>query len=118
MIVQGIAAKRIILEDQSTKTIENALFSVDKLIDYKAKTITLITSFNHMWRSYFLFEQTYKLKQTTIKINQVVTSEKPQDLALFKQAELRAMMDDGLRLYVFWQGPGIKRQLCKRYFMT
>ena len=56
LVGHGIAKKRIELEDLSTNTVENALFSVRELVDRGATSATLITSATHMRRAFLLYQ--------------------------------------------------------------
>jgi len=54
--VRGLDPERIVVEDKAMDTIQNAEFTVLKLIEYNIKTITVITSDYHIRRGNILFK--------------------------------------------------------------
>ncbi|MDF9824175.1 hypothetical protein M2475_000525 [Breznakia sp. PF5-3] len=56
LVAEGIDDNRIIVENQSRNTAENALFSFDKLYNnYNVKTVSIITSQYHLKRASILY---------------------------------------------------------------
>jgi uncharacterized SAM-binding protein YcdF (DUF218 family) len=53
---QGVRSENLILENQSRNTFENVKYSKDIISNYKG-TWGLITSANHMPRSYYVFKR-------------------------------------------------------------
>lgn len=51
----GIPKSRIIKEDRSKNTVENALFSMEIVEDEEMESVTIITSASHMRRAFMLF---------------------------------------------------------------
>lgn len=56
LVSQGIDAKRIIAEPNSSSTVSNARNSIKIMRDKGYKTYTLITSYSHMYRALVLFK--------------------------------------------------------------
>lgn len=113
----GVNKSRIIKEDLSTNTTENALFASRRLVDRGAKSMVLITSLSHMRRAYFLFNEAQKivLGSNTSKNKSGYTIEQvamPDDMSLLNNvlpAEKNATMSDALRINGIWQLPGLQR---------
>ncbi|WP_026580800.1 YdcF family protein [Bacillus sp. J33] len=57
LISQGIEKDRIILENKSTDTVENALFTTEKLVKDGIRDVTLVTSASHMRRALTVFKE-------------------------------------------------------------
>lgn len=56
LINHGVPANKIIKEEKSTNTIQNAVYSMKIIDSHRFQYITLITSQSHMRRAYLLFE--------------------------------------------------------------
>ena len=54
--VKGLNANRIITETRAKNTLQNAIYTVEKLIEANIKTITVITSDYHLRRGSILFK--------------------------------------------------------------
>ncbi|MDK6822136.1 ElyC/SanA/YdcF family protein [Lacticaseibacillus paracasei] len=117
LVAHGIAKKRIELEDLSTNTVENALFSVRELVDRGATSATLITSATHMRRAFLLYQMAgdIVLASNTSKndkapvLTQVAYVDDKKILNNYGTPEKNAIMDDVLRLNGVWQLPGLQR---------
>ncbi|EZP77241.1 hypothetical protein H839_06349 [Parageobacillus genomosp. 1] len=57
LVSQGIDKDQIILEDKSTDTVENALFTTAILEKEEIKDVTLVTSASHMRRALTVFKE-------------------------------------------------------------
>ena len=66
LIEHGVSADKIIKEDKSTTTKENAIFSKDIIASLGEKSITLLSSRSHIYRCYLnpicLFRHKAKVK--------------------------------------------------------
>lgn len=66
LIEKGVSADKIIKEDKSTTTKENAIYSKDIIAALGEKSITLLSSRNHIYRCYLnpkcLFRRLAKVK--------------------------------------------------------
>ena len=66
LIEKGVIADKIIKEDKSTTTKENAIYSKDIIAALGEKSITLLSSRNHIYRCYLnpkcLFRRLAKVK--------------------------------------------------------
>lgn len=117
LVAHGIAKKRIELEDLSTNTVENALFSVRELVDRGATSATLITSATHMRRAFLLYQMAgdIVLASNTSKndkapvLTQVAYVDDKKILNSYGTPEKNAITDDVLRLNGVWQLPGLQR---------
>ncbi|WP_338712809.1 ElyC/SanA/YdcF family protein [Lacticaseibacillus paracasei] len=117
LVAHGIAKKRIELEDLSTNTVENALFSVRELVDRGATSATLITSATHMRRAFLLYRMAgdIVLASNTSKndkapvLTQVAYVDDKKILNNYSTPEKNAITDDVLRLNGVWQLPGLQR---------
>ncbi|AKP68473.1 transporter [Companilactobacillus ginsenosidimutans] len=116
LVKKGINKNRIVKEDLSTNTVENALFSIRDLNTKKATSATLITSSSHMRRAFLLFNMaegivqnsaTTKAKQPAL--TQVAAVDDKSILHKVKTPEKNAIMDDVLRINGVWQLPGLQR---------
>ena len=56
LIDEGIPSHDIIVEEESKDTVQNAEYSIPKLVSVGANTITLVTSASHMRRALLVFE--------------------------------------------------------------
>ena len=56
----GVPADSIILENQSTSTLENARFSKEVMLKYQFHSAIVVSSNSHMRRVKVLFDQTFK----------------------------------------------------------
>ena len=56
----GVPAESIILENQSTSTLENARFSKEVMLKYQFHSAIVVSSNSHMRRVKVLFDQTFK----------------------------------------------------------
>lgn len=116
LIAKGINKNRIVKEDLSTNTVENALFAIRDLNSDKATSATLITSASHMRRVFLLFnlaegivEKSATTKATQPKLTQVAEVDDKKVLHKVDSAEKNAIMDDVLRINGVWQLPGLQR---------
>jgi len=117
LVAHSIAKKRIELEDLSTNTVENALFSVRELVDRGATSATLITSATHMRRAFLLYRMAgdIVLASNTSKndkapvLTQVAYVDDKKILNDYGTPEKNAITDDVLRLNGVWQLPGLQR---------
>lgn len=117
LIEHGVKADRIIQENLSTNTVENALFSVRDVVDNNGRNILLVTSASHMRRAYFLFNQAKEVVKDSntsdndpnIKIDQVAAVDNEELLHKVNPAEYGATTDDALRINGIWQLPGLQR---------
>lgn len=117
LIKHGVKKDRIIEENLSTNTVENALFSMRDLVNANASSMILVTSASHMRRAYFLFNQAKKVVEATntseyqpnVKIEQVADVDNPSLLTKVNPAEYGATLDDSLRINGIWQLPGLQR---------
>ena len=68
---KGLDKNRIIIESEAMDTIENAKYTVKKLIDNNIKTITIITSEYHIKRANILFKGVSMLMAENFKITPI-----------------------------------------------
>lgn len=115
LISHGISEKRILKEDQSLDTVENALNSSAILKNEQASNVTLVTSASHMRRAYALFDQAkkieYSLKETPYEINNFVAVDDSKFLSPINEDinEINRISTDVLRINGFWALPEIQR---------
>lgn len=116
LINKGIDKDRIVKEDLSTNTVENALFAIRDLNSDKATSATLITSASHMRRAFLLFNLAEGIVQKSAttnaqqpKLTQVAAVDDKKVLHKVDKAEKNAIMDDVLRINGVWQLPGLQR---------
>ena len=98
--VKGLDENRIITETRAMDTIQNAKYTILKLIEYNIKTITVITSDYHIRRGSILFKGEAMLKAESLGIqpiyileNAVYKTEKPTEGKLMEGYALASIMD-------------------------
>ncbi|GGB46971.1 YdcF family protein [Fictibacillus barbaricus] len=117
LISKGIAKERIILEDKSTDTVENGLFSTAKLEDAGLKDVTLVTSASHMRRALTVFNEASDLrdklngKETERDLTNMVYLDYPtiEEAHKVTKDEKMVVYRDLLRTSGIWQYPELQR---------
>lgn len=106
LIKHQVAAERIILENHSANTRENALYTLLQLANQQVAELTLVTSASHLRRALFIFKQTKKIldpfKQWQFKINYVASIDEVSALSQLSEVENWLIFEDALRLYHHW----------------
>lgn len=69
LLTNGVLYESIIIEDKSLYTVENIKYSLNILKEHKENSICLVTSSNHMARSFILLEQYSKYKNINLEIS-------------------------------------------------
>ena len=69
--VKGLDANRIITETRAKNTVQNAVYTIEKLIEYNIKTITVITSDYHLRRGSILFKGEAMVKAESLGITPI-----------------------------------------------
>ena len=111
LVEKGIDANRIIPEDKSKDTVDNALNSVEILKTNNAKNIILITSASHIRRAKTIFEEAISNAgmETTVE-NFVYLDYKSIEEAMAVTAKERLVMFRDLgRASGLWAYPGIQK---------
>ncbi|MGB4842570.1 MAG: YdcF family protein, partial [Leptotrichiaceae bacterium] len=111
LIEKGIDANRIIPEDKSKDTVDNALNSVEILKVNNAKNIILITSASHIRRAKTIFEEAISNAgmETTVE-NFVYLDYKSIEEAMAVTAKERLVIFRDLgRASGIWAYPGIQK---------
>ena len=93
--VKGLNANRIVIEEQAKTTVQNAKYTVKKLIENHIKTITIITSDYHIRRGNIIFKGEIMLKAESLGTTPIQIMEN----AVFKtnrQTEGKLMEGSGL----------------------
>lgn len=114
---QGIEKDRIILENKSTDTVENALFSTEKLEKEGIKDVTLVTSASHMRRALTVFNEASDFyaelngKNSDRNFTNVVFLDYPsiEEAQKVSKDEVLVIYRDLLRTSGIWQYPGLQR---------
>ncbi|MFF2445595.1 ElyC/SanA/YdcF family protein [Neobacillus sp. NPDC058068] len=117
LISNGIDEKRIIAEDKSTDTVENALFTTAILEKDGLKDVTLVTSASHVRRALTIFKETssYYDKMNAGNSERAFTNVAYLDYPTIEEAhkvtkdEILVIYRDLLRASGIWQYPGIQR---------
>jgi hypothetical protein len=117
LMEQGIPKERIILENNSTDTVENGLFSTAILERENLKDVTLVTSASHMRRALTVFKEAsdfYK-KMNGKKSDRNFTNMVYLDYPTLAEAQ-KVPNDEKLVIYRdlfrtsgIWQYPGLQR---------
>lgn len=55
--LDSVYKDNIILDYESSTTLENALVTASKIVEYDVKNVCIVTSLSHMKRAFFLFEK-------------------------------------------------------------
>lgn len=117
LISQGIEKDRIILENKSTDTVENALFSTALLEKEGLKDVTLVTSASHMRRALTAFKEASGFydkmngQNNDRKFTNVVYLDYPsiEEAHKVSNDEILVIYRDLLRTSGIWQYPGLQR---------
>lgn len=117
LISQGIEKDRIILENKSTDTVENALFTTEKLVKDGIKDVTLVTSASHMRRALTVFKEAsdFYAKMTGESSERNFTNVVYLDYPSIEEAhevskdEIFVICRDLFRTSGIWQYPDLQR---------
>ncbi|MDQ1000462.1 tetratricopeptide (TPR) repeat protein [Neobacillus niacini] len=117
LISQGIEKDRIILENKSTDTVENGLFSTAILDKEGIKDVTLVTSASHMRRALTVFKEAsdFYNKMNGNNIDRNFTNVVYLDYPSLEEAhkvskdEILVIYRDLIRTSGIWQYPGLQR---------
>jgi tetratricopeptide (TPR) repeat protein len=117
LISKGVAAERILTEDKSTDTVENALFTTAILEKEGLKDVTLVTSASHMRRALTIFKEASSFydKMNAKDSNRAFTNVVYLDYPSIEEAqkvtkdEIMVIYRDLLRATGIWQYPGKQR---------
>jgi tetratricopeptide (TPR) repeat protein len=117
LISQGVEKDRIILEDKSTDTVENALFTTAILQKEGIKDVTLVTSASHMRRALTVFKEASDFydkmngKKTNRNFTNVVYLDYPsiEEAHKVSKDEMLVIYRDLFRVSGIWQYPGLQR---------
>lgn len=117
LISQGIEKDRIILENKSTDTVENALFSTALLEKEGLKDVTLVTSASHMRRALTAFKDATDFydkmngQNNDRNFTNVVYLDYPsiEEAHKVSNDEILVIYRDLLRTSGIWQYPGLQR---------
>jgi tetratricopeptide (TPR) repeat protein len=117
LVSQGIPKERILLESNSTDTVENGLFSTAILKKENIKDITLVTSASHIRRALTVFKEASEFfdKMNRKKSNRKFTNMVYLDYPSLAEAQ-KVPNDEKLVIYRdlfrtsgIWQYPGLQR---------
>lgn len=117
LVDRGVDPKRIIMEDKSTDTVENALFANAILEQEDIRLVILVTSASHMRRALTLFQEASALHArlngtpaNRMFFNLVYLDYKTLEEAhQVKQEEKLVIFRDLTRVSGIWAYPGIQR---------
>jgi tetratricopeptide (TPR) repeat protein len=117
LISKGIDKERIILENKSTDTVENGLFSMAKLQKEGLKDVTLVTSASHMRRALTVFNEASDLQDKIYGNNSqrdftnMVYLDYPsmEEAQRVTKEERMVIYRDLLRTSGIWQYPEMQR---------
>jgi tetratricopeptide (TPR) repeat protein len=117
LISQGIEKDRIILENKSTDTVENALFTTAILEKEGIKDVTLVTSASHMRRALTVFKEASDFydkmngKNSNRNFTNVVYLDYPslEEAHKVTKDETLVIYRDLFRVSGIWQYPGLQR---------
>lgn len=102
-----VSAERIILENHSTNTRENALYTLLQLSNQKVSELTLVTSASHLRRAVFIFEQTRnnlsEFKKLNFKFAHVASVDQLSALTQLSKVEEWLIFEDALRMQNHWE---------------
>ncbi|EOA6374101.1 YdcF family protein [Enterococcus faecalis] len=104
---QGISEKKIIQENISKDTVENALCSLDLLRQENIESATVITSPYHMNRALAIFKTANYTLQSKIKLNYIIS--RNTSTPSLKRENIALIAKDILRANDFWNFPSINR---------
>jgi tetratricopeptide (TPR) repeat protein len=114
---QGVAKERILLENKSTDTVENALFSTAILEKQGLKDVTIVTSASHIRRALTVFNEASDFyermnqKNTDRNFTNVVFLDYPsvEEAQKVSKDEIFVIYRDLFRTSGIWQYPGLQR---------
>ncbi|WP_028775441.1 YdcF family protein [Shimazuella kribbensis] len=117
LISQGIDKDRIVQENKSTDTVENALFSISKINELGIQDATIVTSASHIRRALTVFREASdfydKLNQTNSKrtFTNVVYLDYPtvEEAQKVIKDEKLVIYRDLFRVSGIWQYPKLQR---------
>jgi tetratricopeptide (TPR) repeat protein len=117
LISQGVEKDRIILENKSTDTVENALFTTAILEKEGIKDVTLVTSASHMRRALTVFKEASDFydkmngKNSNRNFTNVVYLDYPslEEAHKVTKDEALVIYRDLFRVSGIWQYPGLQR---------
>lgn len=117
LISQGIEKERIILENKSTDTVENGLFSTALLEKEGLKDVTLVTSASHMRRALTVFKEASVLedkmngKNSQRDFTNMVQLDYPsiEEAQKVTKDESMVIYRDLIRTSGIWQYPEMQR---------
>ena len=105
---RGISRKRLILEDKSKDTVENASFSSAILQRLSVTQVTLVTSSSHVRRALADFEEACRQRGLQVRFEHVAAPTKA-DKDLDPQQETVGCYRDAMRVSGIWDFPGLRR---------
>ena len=105
---RGISRKRLMLEDRSKDTVENAVFSAAILQRLGVTQVTLVTSSSHVRRALADFEEACRQRGLEVRFEHVAARTKG-DKDLDPQQEIVGCYRDVMRTSGIWDFPGIRR---------
>jgi tetratricopeptide (TPR) repeat protein len=114
---QGVSQDRILMENQSTDTVENALFSTAILEKQGLKDVTIVTSASHMRRALTVFNEASDFydrmnqKNTNRNFTNVVYLDYPSvaEAQKVSKDEIFVIYRDLFRCSGIWQYPQLQR---------
>lgn len=113
LVEHGIDGARIIRENMSTDTIENALFSMDIIDREGLNDVTLITSATHMRRALALFHEAHlmlnKRNERERNVSHIAYYDFKDAKTDMTDAEELVIYRDLMRTSGIWQFPGLYR---------
>lgn len=117
LISNGIAEERILTENKSTDTVENALFTTAIFEKEGLKDVTLVTSASHMRRALTIFKEASSFydKMNANNSKRAFTNVVYLDYSTLEEAhnvtndEILVIYRDLLRASGIWQYPGTQR---------
>jgi len=111
LVERGIDRGRVIIEDKSRDTINNALNAATLLTRHKADAVVLITSSSHMRRARVLLEDALIQKglSTVISPLSALDSKSIDEAAQVDAVERLAIYRDLMRVSGIWAYPGLQQ---------
>ena len=98
--IKGLDESRIVLEAKAMNTVQNIIYTIEKLVEHHIKTITVITSDYHIRRGCILFEgeamlmpDKYGIEPIQILENAVWETGKQTEGKLFEGFALTSILD-------------------------
>ena len=98
--IKGLDESRIVLETKAMNTVQNVIYTIEKLVEHNIKTITVITSDYHIRRGCILFEgeamlmpDKYGIEPIQIIENAVWETGKQTEGKLFEGYALASILD-------------------------